>query len=346
MLINEVTKQTGLTRKAVYFYVEQGFVRPVVLEPSGYRDYSKEDVQRLRLIGRLRALDLSIAEIRSLLETGGRLDIPLHRVLEAKEEELRRALTAVYQLRNVLDRMPPNTKLSEFSELLLRMDLEKPHSFELMPEENQTARKTTLLLWEAALDVEQEGVVSRLWPRLVEEMRKNQRGMESYEAYYSRFDDTQLEKDYWGRRGRVTGLSSCPPERYGEVAAEQANQLRFLAGNGTLQEAWRDIYHTVTLPLLRFSAPMNDMVQAYNPVFAGYSRTLAGAYQLIASWLEEPEGRAVRETLRARLGECMPERFEQLVSMLDYYCYSLFCVILPEEMQELSRFEPREWGPC
>ena len=66
MLIHEVRKMTGLTRKAIEYYVAQGLLEPPVRE-NGYRDFSEEDVTRLSRIAVLRRLGLTVEEIRSVL---------------------------------------------------------------------------------------------------------------------------------------------------------------------------------------------------------------------------------------------------------------------------------------
>ena len=66
MLINEVCKTCALTKKAVAYYVAQGLVAPSVQE-NGYRDFSDEDVERLKKISVLRGLGISTAEIQRIL---------------------------------------------------------------------------------------------------------------------------------------------------------------------------------------------------------------------------------------------------------------------------------------
>lgn len=66
MLINEVCKECALTKKAVEYYIGQGLIAPAVQE-NGYRDFSEEDVYRLKKISVLRSLGLSVADIRSVL---------------------------------------------------------------------------------------------------------------------------------------------------------------------------------------------------------------------------------------------------------------------------------------
>lgn len=69
MLINEVCKECALTKKAVEYYIGQGLIVPAVQE-NGYRDFSDEDVQRLKKISVLRSLGVSVTDIRSVLSGG------------------------------------------------------------------------------------------------------------------------------------------------------------------------------------------------------------------------------------------------------------------------------------
>ena len=68
MLINEVCKQCSLTKKAVEYYIGQGLISPVVQE-NRYRNFSDEDVERLKKISVLRGLGLSVADIQSVLSS-------------------------------------------------------------------------------------------------------------------------------------------------------------------------------------------------------------------------------------------------------------------------------------
>lgn len=71
MLINEVSKATGLSKKAIEYYTEQGLIVPDVLE-NGYREFGLHDVERLNKISVLRKLGIGVNEIKVVLddETG------------------------------------------------------------------------------------------------------------------------------------------------------------------------------------------------------------------------------------------------------------------------------------
>ncbi|MDE7477626.1 MAG: MerR family transcriptional regulator, partial [Lachnospiraceae bacterium] len=67
MLIHEVCKKCSLTKKAVEYYIEQGLITPSIQE-NGYRDFSMEDIIRLKKISILRGLGVPVSDIQSILE--------------------------------------------------------------------------------------------------------------------------------------------------------------------------------------------------------------------------------------------------------------------------------------
>jgi len=65
MRIGELSARTGVSRRMLRYYEAQGLLRPG-RERSGYRDYGEDDVDRLRLVERLRAAGLSLGAIRTI----------------------------------------------------------------------------------------------------------------------------------------------------------------------------------------------------------------------------------------------------------------------------------------
>ena len=67
--IGQFARASGLTAKALRHYDAVGLLHPAVVEPgNGYRRYHAGQLAAARLIRRLRALDLPVAEVRRLLD--------------------------------------------------------------------------------------------------------------------------------------------------------------------------------------------------------------------------------------------------------------------------------------
>ena len=73
MRIKEVEDLVGITRKNIRFYEQEGLLSPGRELENSYRDYSEEDIARLKIIKLLRKLDMPISSIGDVLE--GRLSL-------------------------------------------------------------------------------------------------------------------------------------------------------------------------------------------------------------------------------------------------------------------------------
>lgn len=67
MLLNEIIKEVGMTKRAVKYYEEKGLLS-VDKESNGYRNYSMQDVKTLKKISVYRKLGIGIKDIQTLLE--------------------------------------------------------------------------------------------------------------------------------------------------------------------------------------------------------------------------------------------------------------------------------------
>lgn len=92
MLIHEVTKRCNITKKAIQYYVEQGLVVPKILE-NGYSDFSENDIEILKRVSLYRSLDLSVSEIKNVLESKDFLKgILYQRTLDLEREKVKQEL--------------------------------------------------------------------------------------------------------------------------------------------------------------------------------------------------------------------------------------------------------------
>ena len=67
MTINEIAKKLNITKRAIKYYEEQGLLK-VKKDSNGYRNYSEQDVETLRIISIYRKVGISISDIKKLLK--------------------------------------------------------------------------------------------------------------------------------------------------------------------------------------------------------------------------------------------------------------------------------------
>ena len=98
MTIKEVEQLLEIPRATVRFYEKEGLVNPS-REGNGYRDYSDEDVEKLKKIVILRKIDMSVEDINDIFD-GVK---SVNEVLDANIIKLQDVISLLTKQVNVLD---------------------------------------------------------------------------------------------------------------------------------------------------------------------------------------------------------------------------------------------------
>lgn len=96
MKIGEAAKETGLSISNIRFYEKKGLLEPARDQESKYRNYTEEDLLRLKKIIIFRKMDLSVEQIAAMLR--GKTDAK--EVLKKQEQEL---LNKIQELEGALE---------------------------------------------------------------------------------------------------------------------------------------------------------------------------------------------------------------------------------------------------
>lgn len=110
MNIGSAAQRCRLPPKTIRYYEEIGLVRPGRAD-NGYRDYSSEDVHRLRFVQRARSLGFTIEECRvllSLYDDEGRASADVKALAEDKLAEIERKIAELNSLKGTLRALAEN----------------------------------------------------------------------------------------------------------------------------------------------------------------------------------------------------------------------------------------------
>ena len=100
MKIGEAARRSGVEASAIRFYESVGVLPEPVRTDAGYRDYSRDDVELLSFVRRLRSLELPLDDVGEIVGLRTRGEGPCQAVrdaigrevtaIEARMEDLRR----------------------------------------------------------------------------------------------------------------------------------------------------------------------------------------------------------------------------------------------------------------
>ncbi|MGD9868018.1 MAG: Cu(I)-responsive transcriptional regulator [Hyphomicrobiales bacterium] len=110
MNIGTVSEKSGLPAKTIRYYEDIGLISPDRRD-NGYRDYSTEDVHRLRFLQHSRSLGFSVEECRQLLSLYGdrvRESAEVKAIASSKLVEIERKIAELQALRDMLKHLVAN----------------------------------------------------------------------------------------------------------------------------------------------------------------------------------------------------------------------------------------------
>jgi MerR family transcriptional regulator, copper efflux regulator len=110
MNIGAAARQSGLPPKTIRYYEEIGLLKADRAE-NGYRDYSGDDVHRLRFVQRARGLGFSVEQCRLLLSlygNSGRESADVKALATSKLAEIDRKIAELRELRETLAHLVAN----------------------------------------------------------------------------------------------------------------------------------------------------------------------------------------------------------------------------------------------
>ncbi len=280
MLISDVMRLSGLSRKAIYLYEEKGLLAPSKV-PAGelrnYREYTEEDLRRLRLIACLRELDLSLSDIEKILH-GQNASLILQSHLDKQREKLSELSLIADTLNTVLGRLSPSadrtgmeralqSAMADFDERKLRYKLQNDQ-----PE--GATRRVALLLYEAFLD---KPLLSKedwdAWYALLDciERALSPAAVEAHAEFYGNLTTAQLCEDFSLRRQLVCGYAQYAPEDERKKAQEIISELQDLQADPAALKRWRDYYENMVRPILAWQPNVSAYISRLSRVYDSYT---------------------------------------------------------------------------
>jgi DNA-binding transcriptional MerR regulator len=103
--IGEVARRCGVSADTIRHYEKRGLIAPPPRTPSGYREYSEDDVVRVEQIRRALALGFTLRELASIFTVRRAGGIPCRQTLGILEERLVETERRLLDLAALYERM-------------------------------------------------------------------------------------------------------------------------------------------------------------------------------------------------------------------------------------------------
>lgn len=107
MLIGELSQLINLSRDTIRFYERMELIQPLVRN-NGYKDYSEQILQQLKLIQTAKNLGFTLAEIKQIIDLINVEEIPatqFHQILLEKLSTIQEKIAQLIQMQTMLEKL-------------------------------------------------------------------------------------------------------------------------------------------------------------------------------------------------------------------------------------------------
>ncbi len=301
MRIGQVMKATGLGKKTIRYYIQQGLLAPKAESSNRYLDFTEEDVERLRQIKLLRQLDFPVVELRQILDYPETARYYLIRRQKEILREKKRMEWQETQVELLLDRLP----MIPGAEALQSVHLDG------MPQEDQDA----LDMVDAYLLVnyfvgtfmhEEEMTDYRLF--LLDKLRKQlvaeqSPAMMTLRDYCFGITPQQSTRFYIENDAVTRRIAGLMETEYDAFTAEMCRGIAEGLASPSFLREWQENYRGLYSPSTAFfgSETNRAILKELSPRFAAYQKNILRCCQAVYDHLHTPEGQPLLHDLTSKL---------------------------------------------
>lgn len=299
MKINEVVKLTGLTKRSIYFYIEERFLTPEINPCNGYYIFSEEDIERLKLLQQLRRMNFSIRDIHGLLKHPASAHVFFQKQMDKLEKEqniLSQKLSALRQLSAELPLVVDEAALSSAVRNVSFPDFQAVPASDLRDD----ARLVSLFLWGPFLqEVPMTEYRRYLWDKLLHlTAESNHPALAALKAYLYSVPPDRIDAEFATRNVHIGKITSLSPYDVPGYARKVQLYLSQLPKNQPYIRYWKDNYEKRILPVTTlYDSDFNSLVSELSPGFSVYYQNIHLCCDLVYNWLHSETGSATLDKI-------------------------------------------------
>ena len=307
MKINEVVKRTGLTKRTIYFYIEEKLISPQINDDNGYFIFTENDVMRLQLLQQLRKADFSIKDIHGLLEHPASAHIYMQKQIEKLTQEKQNLHQKIVGLKQIASQLPMQVSYDTFASIVQNNVFPETNS-DLISNLENDAELVCLYLWGSFLqNIEMTEYRQFLWNKLLQQTA-NSHDVAIYqlkEFLYSLPAD-RIDSVFASRNLHINKIVSLTEETLPAFVEEMKLYLDKQSRSLAFISYWIDNYEKqLKITTRLYDSEFNALASELSPLFSTYCQNVHECCQLLYEWLHSETGAATYERLCDNLGECM-----------------------------------------
>lgn len=303
MKINEVVKKTGLTKRTIYFYIEEQFISPQINDENGYYVFSENDVDRLLLLQQLRKADFSIKDIHGLLEHPSSAHIYMQKQIERLTREKQKLQQKIIGLRQIASQLPIQISFDNFASIVQSNAFPEAISGLETNLEND-AELVCLYLWGSFLqNLEMTEYRQFLWHKLLQQTASSHDvAIYQLKEFLYSLPADRIDNVFAARNLHINKIAALTPitlpvyvEKMKLCLDKQSRSFAFIS-------YWKDNYEKqIKITTRLYDSEFNALASELSPLFSIYCQNIHECCRLLYKWLHSESGKSTYERLTENL---------------------------------------------
>lgn len=304
MRINEVVQITGLSKRTIHFYIEQKLIVPKINEHNGYNEFSKDDVDKLIIIKKLRSINLPLADIKSILINPNTSNFYLHRHLNKLYKEMGKLSKSISTLDSLIDNLPFEVTKVSLKESLSNISFEEINNnlnhYKYLPKD---ARLISLYLWESFLYIPMTEYRKYLWNKVLKiTEHEAENSLHAFNEYLFNLSDIEINLEFSFYHRTLSKVSALTETEYSSYAKGIITNIKLFLTNETLIEKWKQTYLITVKPCTAFyDSPVSELMCEFNPKYKIYQDNIHRCCSLAYDFLNSEAGCPLKNELIKKL---------------------------------------------
>lgn len=303
MKINEVVKKTGMTKRTIYFYIEEQFISPQINPDNGYYIFSDTDVEHLLLLQQLRKADFSIKDIHGLLNHPSSAHIYIRKQLEKLKKEEQKLQQKIIGLQQIANQLPMQISFKTFASIIQNNIFPEPDSDSIMTSEKD-AELVCLYLWGSFLqNIEMTEYRQFLWNKLLLQTAKSHNStIYHLKEYLYSLPADQIDNVFASRNLHINRIISLTEETIPAYVEEMKLLLDKHSHSLSFISYWKNNYEKqIKITTALYDSEFNALATELSPCFSIFCLNIHECCRLIYEWLLSEEGTSTYQKLLENL---------------------------------------------
>lgn len=305
MRTRDVMNKTGLTKKAIHYYIQEQLIHPKISD-NGYYEFSDEDINTLKVILQMRQLDFPVEDVRSILahpEITGFLITKQQKYLHQKMAVLEWQAACLEELAFALGR-------TKSKELLCQKLDEQVGSFRPLNQDTLIdlvdAEALAYYFWGCFIDDQAMTEYQRfLWERLKKTIIQNQtEKMRKLCNTILTFNHNKIPNVIYPYKRIFESVSALEENDYPAYVDMMISKIKAFLNNRVWVQEWRERYDVFYEPCSDFfdGAPA-EIMREFSPTFSRYQKNINCCCAMLQAYLDSDSGKELKDELYAKLGQ-------------------------------------------